>query len=47
MDSSAATVSLKGASTAPVASVDASKHLLTFDLDDQPHGADLDIRTSN
>ena len=45
--SSAATVSLKGASTAPVASIDVSKHLLTFDLDDQPHGADLDIRTSN
>ena len=46
-DSSSATVSLKGVSAAPTGSVDASKHLLTFDLDDQPHGADLDIRTSN
>jgi len=46
-ESSAATVSLKGASTAPVASIDTAQHLLTFDLDDQPHGADLDIRTSN
>jgi alpha-glucosidase len=46
-DSPTANVSLKDNPNAPAASIDASKHVITFDLSDEVHGADLDIRNSN
>jgi alpha-glucosidase len=46
-DSPTSTVSVKGVSGSPIASVNVSKHTITFDLDDQVHGADLEIRSSN
>ncbi len=46
-DTATANVSLKGKPNAPVASFDVSKHMLTFDLVDELHGTDLEIRNSN
>jgi alpha-glucosidase len=46
-DSPTAKVSLKGKPNPPTASIDASKHRITFDLSDDIHGTDLDIRNSN
>lgn len=46
-DSPTAAISLKGKQVTPVDSVDASKHRITFDLSDNIHGTDLEIRSSN
>jgi alpha-glucosidase len=46
-DSTAAHVTLTEKPGAPVASIDSSKHVVTFDVPDEIHGLDLDIRNSN
>jgi alpha-glucosidase len=40
-------VSMNGASNGPDASIDTSRHLVTFDLNDEGHGTALEIRNSN
>lgn len=46
-DSPAAYVSVEGKPNAPAVSIDATKHLLTLEIDDEIHGHDLAIRNSN
>ena len=46
-DSEAASVTVNGSTNDPAASVDAHRHVLSVELDDEIHGSELDIRKSN
>jgi alpha-glucosidase len=46
-DAPTAKISLKGKASAPAAAVDATKHLLSFDLGDEIHGSDVEIVSTN
>jgi hypothetical protein len=46
-DSVAASVSLGGKAIERMASIDRAKHALSFEINDQSHGSELEIRLLN